>query len=493
VGSDGTDGNNNANIPWGGNNGIWDVSFSTSVYDRGVGSFNFSLLIDGLTSGNTSDVYYEFGFGIPSDYGYTQGANFDGTDEGTANSTAGNWPWLRAQINDYNAGGGPKFYSLKPGAIVPFRVRHGAVAFVEMNPLEWYIYIDRVSRYNNNWAGDTATTLTGGGKWATADFTRGDDAETSLTGKVLMTGYHEDFEAAHKLGWGAPNVEEDGDTIEKVEAHYPMLDVPVSVGFEILKSKADGCGTIIAGGVSIFAEENVNGTNIRIGNYEGNTDSGFSSLVTVGSKGTRPKINNVKVGSAASTTHSFGSQVAGDYHRYTRPNNMNDPSDEGQKGIGEVFSNFVIIDIRDHLVDYGVQMWISDSGEFYSGHGLVFNQDSNTVGTATAYGFKGGSMVLDSDRRLKNSIESLDTEIEALAHMRGVSYQLNDNPRNNSGFAKKLKYGVIAQEVQEHMPHIVDTDNEFLAVDYVQLTAFIPQLYQKIVALEKEIKELKKE
>ena len=77
--------------------------------------------------------------------------------------------------------------------------------------------------------------------------------------------------------------------------------------------------------------------------------------------------------------------------------------------------------------------------------------------------------------------------------MRGVSYQLNDNPRNNSGFAKKLKYGVIAQEVQEHMPHIVDTDNDFLAVDYVQLTAFIPQLYRKIVALEKEIKELKKE
>jgi hypothetical protein len=185
--------------------------------------------------------------------------------------------------------------------------------------------------------------------------------------------------------------------------------------------------------------------------------------------------------------------VGGDYyHLYTQPKNFNDPSDAGMAGIGEIASDYVIIDIRDHLVDHGVQMWISDSGEFYSGHGLKFNQDSDTVGTATAKGFVGGSIVLESDRRLKHSIESLDTEIEALAHMRGVSYKFNDRG-GDKAFSKQLKYGVVAQEVQEHMPHIVNTDNEYLAVDYIQLTAFIPQLYQKIIALEKEIKELKKE
>jgi len=95
-------------------------------------------------------------------------------------------------------------------------------------------------------------------------------------------------------------------------------------------------------------------------------------------------------------------------------------------------------------------------------------------------------MVIASDKRLKCDIQSLDTEIDILSQLRGVSYKLNKTFSGDKQFSKKTKYGVIAQEIQEHMPHIVNEDNKFLSVDYIQLVAFMPQLYRKIKKLEKE-------
>ena len=95
-------------------------------------------------------------------------------------------------------------------------------------------------------------------------------------------------------------------------------------------------------------------------------------------------------------------------------------------------------------------------------------------------------LVSASDKRIKHDIETLHTEIEVLEHLRGVSYKLNDSHTGNNAFAKKIKYGVIAQEIQEYMPHIVNEDHKILSVDYIQLIAFMPQLYRKIKKLEKE-------
>ena len=95
-------------------------------------------------------------------------------------------------------------------------------------------------------------------------------------------------------------------------------------------------------------------------------------------------------------------------------------------------------------------------------------------------------MVIASDKRLKCDIQTLDTEIDILSQLRGVSYKLNKTFSGDKQFSKKTKYGVIAQEIQEHMPHIVNEDNKFLSVDYIQLVAFMPQLYRKIKKLEKE-------
>ena len=427
---------------------------------RGVGSFHFG------GADSTASCYYKFKRGIPSERAYNVSGQHgaivaaDGLGALAWNADA-NYKISTENIVDGNTGTGDNeryadaTYRYAAGTIIPFAYTNDAVEYTDMTEPQWMVFIDLVSSYNTEYADDGVASDTA------IEVHKGLDLIDRYIGSVPVVDASTklwDFDDA--WGW-------DPKLLIGWRGHLnEMLDAAEAIGED------NGNGIDIAAPLSIVPAYDLT-------NSARNID-GESSKVTVGTRGDATKLN-------------YTNKTGGvDYHQYTQPINFNNPQDDGQKGQGQLASNYVILDIRDHLVDYGVQMWISDGGEFYSGHGLKFNQDSDTVGTATAKGFVGGSIVLESDRRLKHSIESLDTEIEALALMRGVSYKFNDRG-GDKAFSKQLKYGVVAQEVQEHMPHIVNTDNEYLSVDYIQLTAFIPQLYQKIVALEKEIKELKKE
>ena len=96
-----------------------------------------------------------------------------------------------------------------------------------------------------------------------------------------------------------------------------------------------------------------------------------------------------------------------------------------------------------------------------------------------------------SDQRLKENIVTLNDNdyLNKLEKMRPVRYTLIN--KNADSFLSKEKYGLIAQEVQEIFPNMV-TDTNPLAVDYIQLIPFIPCLYKRVIALEKEMEELKK-
>lgn len=85
-----------------------------------------------------------------------------------------------------------------------------------------------------------------------------------------------------------------------------------------------------------------------------------------------------------------------------------------------------------------------------------------------------------SDSTFKHNIERLQDPIDVLKKINGYSYMYYEN---TSADAKK-EYGVIAQEVKNILPEIVDSVRGVLAVDYDEL---IPFLIEAVKAQQKEI------
>lgn len=101
-----------------------------------------------------------------------------------------------------------------------------------------------------------------------------------------------------------------------------------------------------------------------------------------------------------------------------------------------------------------------------------------------------GNVTAYSDVRLKRDIEKVDG-IETIKKLRGVEYEKNNLKEWQKGS------GVIAQEIQKVLPHLVieEDDNKYLAVAYDGLSAYfieaIKELSDKVESLQSEIEELK--
>ena len=99
-----------------------------------------------------------------------------------------------------------------------------------------------------------------------------------------------------------------------------------------------------------------------------------------------------------------------------------------------------------------------------------------------------GDVIAYSDARVKENIVTLENSLELVQKLRGVSY-------NKIGESEK-KIGVIAQEVLEVLPEVVQQDSEgTYSVAYGNITAVlieaIKQQQLQIDELKLEIKQLK--
>jgi hypothetical protein len=83
-----------------------------------------------------------------------------------------------------------------------------------------------------------------------------------------------------------------------------------------------------------------------------------------------------------------------------------------------------------------------------------------------------------SDKRLKENIETIENPLDKVIKLRGVFFDRNG----------KRGTGVIAQEVQEVMPEVVHTNQEYLSVAYGNLVGL---LIESIKELNAEVKSLK--
>jgi hypothetical protein len=113
-------------------------------------------------------------------------------------------------------------------------------------------------------------------------------------------------------------------------------------------------------------------------------------------------------------------------------------------------------------------------------HMLLNYLNPNSTGTSlnvAGTGIFAGDVVAYSDKKLKTNIKTLDGS--KVLKMRGVSFDRIDTGNASSG--------VIAQEIQEIAPELVNDKNGTLAVAYGNLTGYLIEAIKK---QQKQIDEL---
>ena len=91
-----------------------------------------------------------------------------------------------------------------------------------------------------------------------------------------------------------------------------------------------------------------------------------------------------------------------------------------------------------------------------------------------------GTLTESSDARLKTNINTIDSALDKVTQMRGVTYDSTDFDMSGTG--------IVAQELERIAPELVENNDEYKSVAYTKLTAY---LIEAIKELNNEIKELK--
>jgi hypothetical protein len=140
---------------------------------------------------------------------------------------------------------------------------------------------------------------------------------------------------------------------------------------------------------------------------------------------------------------------------------------------------------------------VPDMTLYYPKAGGVINGDVsiqltlNVVGNALFQGNirANGDIIAysTSDVKLKDNISAIESPIEKISKINGVSFNWND--KQSAHEVGKKDYGVIAQEVEDILPELVTTrDNGYKAVYYEKL---VPLLIESIKEQQTQIDELK--
>jgi hypothetical protein len=104
----------------------------------------------------------------------------------------------------------------------------------------------------------------------------------------------------------------------------------------------------------------------------------------------------------------------------------------------------------------------------------------NVAGDVVAYS--------SSDRRLKNEITPIENPLQKINAIGGYSFVWNEDAQNTY---KGKDYGVIAQEIEEILPELVDNrENGYKAVKYDRLVSL---LIEGIKDLSNQVEELKQQ
>ena len=136
-----------------------------------------------------------------------------------------------------------------------------------------------------------------------------------------------------------------------------------------------------------------------------------------------------------------------------------------------------IVDLNDAYCSmrfsYGVRVYSANSGGAVR-HTLHSNGNFTATGNVTAY----------SDIRLKDNIVEIPNALEKVTELRGVTYN-----RTDLDDSKKRYAGVIAQEVEQVLPEVVDTDDQ--GIKNVAYGNMVGLLIEAVKELKQEVDDLK--
>ena len=122
--------------------------------------------------------------------------------------------------------------------------------------------------------------------------------------------------------------------------------------------------------------------------------------------------------------------------------------------------------------------WNSGDSRFVISTDTRVSGDITSTGDVVAYA--------SSDKRLKDNIQPISNPLEKINQISGNSFVWNEEKQN---IYKGKDYGVIAQEIEEILPELVQTrEDGYKAVKYDKI---ISLLIEGIKELSKEVTELK--
>jgi len=105
--------------------------------------------------------------------------------------------------------------------------------------------------------------------------------------------------------------------------------------------------------------------------------------------------------------------------------------------------------------------------------------------------YVGGTLTHSSDSRLKTNVSTIESSLDKVLKMRGVTFNWDKSVAANANASDVLQYGFIAQEIEKILPALVSTNvNGYKSVNYMGV---IPVLTEAIKDQQTEIEDLKKE
>ena len=116
----------------------------------------------------------------------------------------------------------------------------------------------------------------------------------------------------------------------------------------------------------------------------------------------------------------------------------------------------------------------NEIGFLSTSRGWIFKVTNSGTATAT------GDVVAFSDRRLKENIETIPNALEKVEALRGVTFTRKDTGKES--------IGLIAQEVEEVIPEVVNNEGEYKGVAYGNLVGVLIEAVKELSA---EVEELK--
>lgn len=171
-------------------------------------------------------------------------------------------------------------------------------------------------------------------------------------------------------------------------------------------------------------------------------------------------------------SHSSGSTTYDNRHFTIRV--RKNSAGAGQTSGTWFSSEVMFLDTNAHL--HVAEVYDIDNSNFYLDFGNT-GDSLKVAGDVVAF--------VSSDKRYKDNILNISNPLDKLSKINGVSFNWNEISHKETG---KKDIGVIAQEIEEVLPEIVETrDNGYKAVDYPKLTAL---LIEAVKELSNKVKKL---